>query len=298
VRPFRGLPAPAQRVVAITIGLSLAFLAGTLLWSPPRTSDWIPIVFLAAGVQVAALLPIRWSQGMQMVVAPPLVALGFFAPGAGPAIAVWLCTYDGRRPGKSVEWWAVLFNRANVALSYGVPSLLLAHVQLPGLIDIPSKAIGIGIGTLIINYPLTALLFAYATGSSVGKTLIENVGIGAIRSTVLLCFAGGVVYDLIKYLPHNSGYILSFGLFGFVLSVRANLADIQRQIQARVQTLQLAAQALDARDRYTESHSMRVADLAARLGDQLGLSGREIELLRTAGSLHDLGRLRPTNGRK
>jgi len=53
----------------------------------------------------------------------------------------------------------------------------------------------------------------------------------------------------------------------------------------------LAAETLDARDPYTESHSQRVADLAARLGDALALNGREIEQLRTAGALHDLGKI-------
>jgi putative nucleotidyltransferase with HDIG domain len=53
----------------------------------------------------------------------------------------------------------------------------------------------------------------------------------------------------------------------------------------------LAAQALDARDRYTESHSIRVAELAGRLGEQLELGDREVELIRTAGSLHDLGKI-------
>ena len=51
------------------------------------------------------------------------------------------------------------------------------------------------------------------------------------------------------------------------------------------------AETLDARDPYTESHSQRVADLAARLGDALALNGREIEQLRTAGALHDLGKI-------
>jgi putative nucleotidyltransferase with HDIG domain len=81
------------------------------------------------------------------------------------------------------------------------------------------------------------------------------------------------------------------GLFGFVLAVRSNVADAQRQGELKNQTLDLAAQALDARDRYTESHSIRVSDLAARLGEQLELGDRECELIRTAGSLHDLGKI-------
>jgi putative nucleotidyltransferase with HDIG domain len=81
------------------------------------------------------------------------------------------------------------------------------------------------------------------------------------------------------------------GLFGFVLAVRGNVADAQRQTVLKDQTLELAAQALDARDRYTESHSIRVAELAGKLGEQLELSNGDVELIRTAGSLHDLGKI-------
>jgi putative nucleotidyltransferase with HDIG domain len=81
------------------------------------------------------------------------------------------------------------------------------------------------------------------------------------------------------------------GLFGFILAVRGNVADAQRQGELKNQTLDLAAQALDARDRYTESHSIRVSELAGKLGEQLELGDRECELIRTAGSLHDLGKI-------
>jgi putative nucleotidyltransferase with HDIG domain len=87
------------------------------------------------------------------------------------------------------------------------------------------------------------------------------------------------------------GYIMAPGLFGFVLAVRGNVADAQRQGELTNQTLDLAAQALDARDRYTESHSIRVSELAGRLGEQLELGDRDCELIRTAGSLHDLGKI-------
>src|SRR2546429_9766585 len=77
-------------------------------------------------------------------------------------------------------------------------------------------------------------------------------------------------------------------LFWFILAVRGNVADAQRHTDLKDQTLELAAQALDARDRYTESHSIRVSELAGRLGEHLELGDRECELIRTAGSFDDL----------
>jgi HD-GYP domain-containing protein (c-di-GMP phosphodiesterase class II) len=54
-------------------------------------------------------------------------------------------------------------------------------------------------------------------------------------------------------------------------------------------TLELVAQALEARDPVVARHSARVAELAARLGEQLGLGRRDVEVFRQAGMLHDLG---------
>ena len=51
------------------------------------------------------------------------------------------------------------------------------------------------------------------------------------------------------------------------------------------------ARAVDARDTYTGSHSKRVGELAARLASRLGIDEEQVELLRLAGSLHDLGKL-------
>jgi diguanylate cyclase (GGDEF)-like protein len=51
------------------------------------------------------------------------------------------------------------------------------------------------------------------------------------------------------------------------------------------------AHAVDARDTYTGSHSHRVGDLSARIAQRMGLNGKQVELTRLAGSLHDLGKL-------
>jgi response regulator RpfG family c-di-GMP phosphodiesterase len=54
-------------------------------------------------------------------------------------------------------------------------------------------------------------------------------------------------------------------------------------------TIELAAQALDARDLAVANHCARVAELAARLTQQVALGRQNVELMHKAGMLHDLG---------
>lgn len=49
--------------------------------------------------------------------------------------------------------------------------------------------------------------------------------------------------------------------------------------------------ALEAKDEYTEGHLRRVTEYAVEVGHRLGLSGRELERLRIASTLHDMGKI-------
>ena len=49
--------------------------------------------------------------------------------------------------------------------------------------------------------------------------------------------------------------------------------------------------AMEAKDVYLRGHSQRVADLAASIADVLGLSADEVENVRLAGRLHDVGKI-------
>ena len=60
---------------------------------------------------------------------------------------------------------------------------------------------------------------------------------------------------------------------------------------ARLQAAAALANAVDARDAFEGSHSTRVGDLAAGIAGRLGLPEEEIELIRLAGRLHDIGKL-------
>ncbi|RKX76003.1 MAG: hypothetical protein DRP87_13090, partial [Spirochaetes bacterium] len=61
--------------------------------------------------------------------------------------------------------------------------------------------------------------------------------------------------------------------------------------QSFTQTIAALAAAVDAKDPYTGGHSQRTTELAVTIALELGLSEEEIELIRYAGLLHDVGKI-------
>ena len=66
---------------------------------------------------------------------------------------------------------------------------------------------------------------------------------------------------------------------------RANLERIS------VATLEALINALEAKDRYLRGHSARVADLSAMVAAEMGLTDEQVDAVRTAGRLHDIGKI-------
>jgi putative nucleotidyltransferase with HDIG domain len=285
---FKSLARPAKTYVIGVIGIGLAMFVLGWIVNPVGPNQALTLLYLGVGTQIAALRPIPWRSGHQSVIDPLLIATGLLLPGGGVATIAWLAVFDGRVPGRHITWWAFLFNRAMLATAYVFPSLAVDSIDNRVTWGLPLKTLIFVVSAVSLNYILTALVMAYLNRTSVLSTLFDNVGFTTLIGTGALSFSGGIIYLLLQ---SPVGYIMAPGLFGFVLAVRGNVADAQRQTLLKDQTLELAAQALDARDRYTESHSIRVADMAGRLGEQLELGDREVELIRTAGSLHDLGKI-------
>ena len=58
-----------------------------------------------------------------------------------------------------------------------------------------------------------------------------------------------------------------------------------------LETVAALAQAVDAKDPYTRGHSERVTDIAVALGEALTVSQEEMDTLRSAAVLHDIGKI-------
>ena len=77
--------------------------------------------------------------------------------------------------------------------------------------------------------------------------------------------------------------------------VSTRTAELQRERgkleRLSIATLEALVNALEAKDPYMRGHSARVADLSATIAHQLGLADEDLEHVRVAGRLHDIGKI-------
>ncbi len=67
--------------------------------------------------------------------------------------------------------------------------------------------------------------------------------------------------------------------------------DSDRESPSLLDTVTALAFTIDAKDRYTQGHSQAVSRLAAQIARQLGMSQADVEEIRLAGILHDIGKI-------
>ncbi|MFA5287427.1 MAG: HD domain-containing phosphohydrolase [Candidatus Omnitrophota bacterium] len=71
-----------------------------------------------------------------------------------------------------------------------------------------------------------------------------------------------------------------------------NLTRLYEDLRSTyMRTIKVLAQAIDARDHYTHSHSENVAKYAVIIAIKMGLPAKDVEVIRQACELHDLGKI-------
>jgi len=81
-------------------------------------------------------------------------------------------------------------------------------------------------------------------------------------------------------------------LAGRIEDATTNLSQLYEDLRSTyMRTIKVLAQTIDARDHYTHSHSENVVHYAVAIAKEMKLPARDIELIRQACELHDLGKI-------
>jgi putative nucleotidyltransferase with HDIG domain len=139
---------------------------------------------------------------------------------------------------------------------------------------------------LIVNHFLISYLVYIWMKKSFLKVFYENITMGLINiiSMAPLGIIVAIVFEQFRYL----GVIV---IFGPILLARYSITLYTGMKKAYVDTVRALSLAVEAKDKYTEGHSSRVALYAERIGRKMGFSESRIDKLRIASMLHDIGKI-------
>lgn len=142
-------------------------------------------------------------------------------------------------------------------------------------------------------YFLPVVLAGYYLGKRGGVltavAAISVVVLFAILREDVLRSGTGVVDRWVDITLWGGILVLTGGALGHLYEQKSRaFSDLQ---QAYSGVLEILAKFIDTADRYTEAHSVRVSILSTEIARQLGLAEEEIEDIRVAGLLHDVGKL-------
>ncbi|MFH1094477.1 MAG: HD domain-containing phosphohydrolase [Candidatus Omnitrophota bacterium] len=127
------------------------------------------------------------------------------------------------------------------------------------------------------------------------QEMIENIKEDNKYAYIITSAGFADIDSAIKSLQHGAHNYLSkpFDPADIVNTMR-RIVDKQRLQADNLQlfdTIKVLALALDARDHYTHGHSQQVTEYAVDIAREIGLSFKEIDIIRDAGILHDIGKI-------
>jgi len=138
----------------------------------------------------------------------------------------------------------------------------------------------------LVNLLLISILRAISTKRNLVFLFLSNIKLGLLNFIIMVPFGIGLTY-VYNQLSYSGVLLLLFPVmlvrFTFSLYIDAKTQYIQ--------TVDSLMRAVEARDKYTEGHSQRVAKIVEMIAREMKLSEFKIEMLNIASMMHDVGKI-------
>jgi diguanylate cyclase (GGDEF)-like protein/putative nucleotidyltransferase with HDIG domain len=304
----------ARLYIGLWVALGCAFVTQAVY--PWHSGDWAPFLFylvlssLASGIKVN--LP-GISQTMSVSFLFSLIGVAEMSLSETVAISLAgtlvQCLW---KPKQRPQMVRVIFSMANAGIGISV-AYRLYHWQAiypfgdagPFLLALAALVYFV-LGTVPIAAAV-ALEKAAQSGAGKAPRCAEHTSIVSMwKSTYFWTFPFYILGSSVAWIislfgrrVHWEGSVLLLPIIYFIHRSYRNYLDrlsveknhVEEMAGLHLRTIEALALAIEAKDHSTHEHLHRVRTYAVEIGKEMGLSGPELEALRAAALLHDIGKL-------
>jgi putative nucleotidyltransferase with HDIG domain len=287
-------------IVTTAAAASLLLAAALYFWPIRPAIGGLPgIAFWCLVTFVASALPVRLPKGLHVTVAfaPATAAMLLGGPAAAGLVAI-LGTFDLRELRGRVPWYGILNDHACFAIAATTSGMLLEALLFvlgeppdstrSSLMSFASFLVGASL-YFAVNNLLSITVVHLRTGTPLRVVWAEDIS-GIFVSLIALAPVGWLMTQTFQ-LPNGIGW---WATSLFVIPLFSTRLAYARYVETRElfeQTIEALSKAVDARDVYTRNHSSRVSFIAEAMSRVMRLPENEIERIKWAGLLHDIGKI-------
>ncbi len=205
------------------------------------------------------------------------------------------CAWHSERRPRLEQW---IFNIANVTLAVAVTAAVCHWLGgWSGTIPVLAQMLAAALVFFLINTLPVAAVLAYSRGESLKKLWQE-----CYFWTFPYYLVGAAVAGVMSLAHHYVGwqssllvipvvYLIYRSYHGYLIRLEGEKRHAEEMAALHLRTIEALALAIEAKDQTTYAHLRRVQVFAVEIARELNLQPAEIEAVRAAALLHDIGKL-------
>jgi diguanylate cyclase (GGDEF)-like protein/putative nucleotidyltransferase with HDIG domain len=311
--PQKAFPPWATNVFITTMALLALALTVVLMRLSSLNIDWLGLIFFAGIVLVTETGAIEiYVRESTVSTSAALLIAGVFLFGYPGAIIVGFTIAFVAFAKKRMPISRFIFNASNHTMGGLVLASLLQLNQTPIREWSLIQLLIAGMLSGIIVYLLSTLLLTFAINISTGQKFkaiwmerfrwlgIYYLALGMIAAALVFSYnAIELTGILIIFLPL---LMMRYSQKQYIDNTEALVHNLQKTNSQLIQKseeitllneelLLTLARSLDLRDPYVMEHSKHVSRYAVCIAEEMGLSEAQVDTIRKAGLLHDIGKL-------
>ncbi|MCT4542034.1 MAG: HD-GYP domain-containing protein [Vallitalea sp.] len=255
-----------------------------IFWSFLASITETFLISFPSGVAVSVGLAVTVTS---MITCGPLV--GAIVAGIGFLFRMPLIEGE-RRHVFNTQITRTVFNISQVIVVMGIAGEILygvlGYTKGISLLELIPAVLFLFLICEVLNSFLVAIMINLMNGSNILETFLNNIK-GIVPS--LLGIGSFAIIMALADLKYGKGVVV---LFFVPLLVARYSFKLYFDSQAKsMETIHALNDALEVKDAYTGGHASRVEDYAVKLAKSTGMKKKEVEKIRTAALLHDIGKI-------